>query len=413
VAGEVNVSAHAQHIDHLDIPAPLRAPRLQTVALALLVVGLAAFAFLLVSDRQRAWSAFLQASLIPTWVGIGAMFYIAVHSAANAKWNIPIRRLLEGLTSGLLVTLPAVIALALFGGHWLYDWVHLPAGSVDHQNLFHVHGSKESVMTEGRWVVTNVCIVLVWLFFRMKLVGFSTSQDADRADIRQRHARWSIAFLIVFALSFTVYVWDNLLALHRNWFSTMWGPYCFTSAVQSMLCVLVLLMLWLRRGPMRQHIQEHTLHDVGTWMVGWSCFCAYLGFSQFMLIWYANLDEETFFYVIRTQHGYGEQYAIEALIRWPLCFLGLMSQSVRTKPWALATVAVAVLIGNWMDWSWIIQPAFSQNAYRCPFEWQELALGAGFLGAFLLVVLRFYAKHGLIPKGESRLLPIMNAEHLH
>lgn len=409
----MTVSDH--HIERLDVPGPLVAPKLKAVAMLLTIVGIADFILLMVTNQQqRAWSGVLQGMLIPTFIALGAMFYITVHSAANAKWNVPIRRLSEGLTSGFYLTFLGFIAIALFGGPYLYDWINLTGAK--HHELFHVHdgvGTKEAFMNKPRWIAANGVIILLWLYFRMKLVRLSLDQDQSKQDIRAKHVRFSIAFLIFFALSLTFFVWDMLLSLHVNWFSTMWGVYCFTSAVQTFLCVLCLMIVWLKRGPMKQHLQEHTVHDVGTWMVAWSCFCAYIGFSQYMLQWYANMDEETYFYVIRTQHGYGLAYAIEALIRWPLPFLGLMSQSVRTKPWALTIIAIAVLIGNWMDWSWIIMPAFSQNAYRPFWSWQEVLIGAGFAGAFLLLVLRFWRLNGLIPKGDPQLLPTMNAEHLH
>jgi len=407
------VSASAHHIESIQDPGPLKAPRLKAVAIALVVIGVAMFGALLASDPTRAWSAFLQGMLIPTYLGIGATFFIAVHSVCNAKWTIPLRRLMEGFGRGLYLTLAAFIVLAIFGGSYLYDWVNL-TGTHDHASLFHVSGgSKSRLMTFSRYFVMNVVLILLWLWFRFRLVSFSLAQDATGENIRKRHRRVAIGFLPVFAIGFTFFVWDNLLSLHVGWFSTMWGVYCFTSAVQTFLCVLILVVLWLRRGPLKQVIQEHTMHDLGTWMVGWSCFCAYIGFSQFMLIWYANLDEETYFYVHRMQHGYGLQYAIEALIRWPLVFLGLMSQSVRTKPWALVAISILALVGNWMDWSWIIMPAFSPNEYRAFFNYRELLVGAGFAGGFILLALHFWGRFGLITKGEPRLLPTVNAEHLH
>jgi hypothetical protein len=407
------VSASAHHSDSIQDPGPLRAPRLKAVAVLLMIAGLAMFGYLLVSDHTRAWSAFLQGMLIPTYLGLGATFFIAVHSTANAKWTIPLRRLMEGFGRGLFITLLAFIVLAIFGGQYLYDWVNL-SGTDAHVDLFHVKGgSKSQLMTFNRFFVMNVILILVWIWFRNRLTRLSVEQDASGANIRKRHRRVAIGFLPIFAIGFTFFVWDILLSLHVNWFSTMWGVYCFTSAVQTFLCVLILFVVWLRRGPLKQVIQEHTMHDLGTWMVGWSCFCAYIGFSQFMLIWYANLDEETFFYVHRMQHGYGLQYAIEAFIRWPLVFLGLMSQSVRTKPWALVAISIAALVGNWMDWSWIIMPAFSPNEYRAFWGYQELLVAAGFAGGFILLVLHFWGRFGLITKGEPRLLPTVNAEHLH
>ncbi|MBA3684336.1 MAG: hypothetical protein H0W72_03760 [Planctomycetes bacterium] len=406
------MSAAVHHIDRLEDPGPLRAPKLRAVAALLAVVGLATFVFLLFKDPTRAWSSLLQGMLVTTWPALGAMFFIAVHSVCNAKWIMPLRRIMEGLTTGLLLTLVTVIAIVSFGGPYLYDWINLTGD--DHKALFHVTGgTKSQLMVWSRWAITSVCIVLVWIYFQMRLVNYSLDQDASNTDIRARHRRTSIGFIIFFALSITFFVWDMLLSLHVNWFSTMWGVYCFTSAVQTFLCVMCLLVVWLRRGPLKVVIQEHTVHDLGTWMVGFSCFCAYIGFSQYMLIYYANLDEETYWYVMRTQHGYGLQYAIEAFIRWPVVFLGLMSQSVRTKPWAMVTIAIIALTGNWLDWSWIIMPAFSPNEYRCPFEWQELLVGAGFAGGFLLLALRFWSRNGLIAKGEPRLLPTVNAEHLH
>jgi hypothetical protein len=407
------VSDHAHHLTAIPNPGPLKAPALKGVAIVLLVIGIATFGGLLLKDTERAWSAFLQGMLIPTFIGLGATFYIAVHSTANAKWNIPLRRIMEGLSSGIYLGAAAFLAIAIFGGSWLYDWFNL-SGTDSHHNLFHVSpGSKASAMTSTGFMIVVGGIFVLWVFLRDKMVRMSIKQDATGENIRARHRKVSIAFLPAFAFGLTLFVWYMLLSLHVNWFSTMWGVYCFASAVQTFLCVTILFCLWIRRSRCKDLIQEHTMHDIATWMVGWSCFCAYIGFSQFMLIWYANLDEETYFYVMRFQHGWGTQYAIEALIRWPVVFLGLMSQSVRTKPWALTIVCIIALAGNWLDWNWIIQPAFSPNAYRSPFSLQELGVGAGFAGAFILLVLHFWNRHGIVPKGEPRLLATLNAEHLH
>lgn len=389
--------------------------RLRAAAIALVVIGVVAFGVMLAVNPQRAWAGLLQGMLIPTFIAIGALFFISVHSVCGAQWTLPLRRLMEGMTSGLPVTAIAFIAIAAAGGGYLYEWVHATGDS--HHALFHANRSdggmdKAHWMTPGRWIATGSTIIALWLALRWLLLRLSLRQDAG-ADITAAHARLSIATLMLVAVSFTLFTWDMLLSLHVNFVSTMWGVYCFTSAVQTFLAVLVLFALWLRGGPLKGAVQSHTLHDLGTWILAWSCFCAYIGFAQYLVIYYANLDEETFFFLIRSQHGYGAAYAAEALIRCVLPFAVLMSQSMRARPTALAAVSVALLLGNWMDWSWIVMPAFSQNAYRGFYDLPTVLIGAGCAGAFLLLTLGFWRRHGYLVKGDPRLQPTINAEHLH
>jgi hypothetical protein len=395
---------------------PLGGTRLRAACAALVLIGLATFAGMLFADPQHAWAAFLQGMLVPTFIAIGGLFFIAAHSAASSTWTTPLRRVMEGLTAGLPLVAVAFIAIAIGGGGYLYEWVHLAGNAKAHQGLFHAHHTagldKSAWMTPQRWIATTVGIILVWWLFRTLFVRLSLAQDGG-ADIKARHVRLSLAWLIVMALTFTMFCWDMILALHVNFVSTMWGVYCFTSAVQTFVAVLVLVVLWLRQGPLAGAVRGHTLHDLGTWTLVWGAFCAYIGFAQYLVVYYANLDEETFFFLMRMQHGYGHAYLAETALRFLVPFTVLMSQSLRARPVAMAVVSVLVLLGNWMDWSWLIMPAFSPNAYRGFFDLPTVLIGAGFAGGMLLLALAFWRKHGVLPKGDPRLQPTINAEHLH
>ncbi len=396
---------------------PLSTNRLRAVAFALVVAGAITFAAeLLLGYQQLAWSSLLQGMLVPTWIGLGALFFIAVHSLCGAAWITPLRRLMEGLTAGLPLTLLGFIAVALFGGPYLYEWVFLNGAA--HDQLFHPHAdSHEPVsvagwMSSSRWIATSGVALVLWLFFRYELVRLSLRQDAGD-DITANHRRTSIIFLLIFALTFTLFSWDLLLGLNSHFVSTMWGVYCLTSAVQTFLAVLIVIAVWLRAGPLAGVVREHTLRDLGTWMVAWGCFCFYIGFAQYLVIYYANLDEETVFFVRRSQHGYGASYVLEAALRFGVPFFGLMSQRVRVNPTALVLVSCLVLLGNWIDWSWIIMPAFSPNVFLPFYDFRILLIGGGFTGALLLMAVRFWRRHGLVASGDRRLQPIINAEHLH
>ncbi len=391
--------------------------RLRAAAAAMVLAGMATFAGLLIAGKaELAWSGLLQGMLVPTWIAMGGLFFIAVHSLCGGAWITPLRRIMEGLTSGLPLTLLGFLAVAWFGGPYLYDWIFLTGTA--HDALFHPHAysndlvSPQGWMSAPRWIATTGVIVVLWLFFRFELVRLSLRQDSG-ADIARSHVRISTIFLLVFALTFTLFSWDMLLALNSHWVSTMWGIYCFTSAVQTFIAVLILIVIWLRKGPLEQVVREHTLRDLGTWSVAWSCFCAYIGFAQYLVIYYANMDDETIFFLKRFQHGYGESYLLEVALRFLVPFFALMSQRMRGCPAALVGVSTLVLLGNWIDWSWIIMPAFSPNLLRPFWDLSTLIIGAGFTGAFLLLALSFWSKHGLVAKGDPRLHSIINAEHLH
>ena len=412
------MSAHAHHHIEVTDPGPFSAPNLKIAAIFLAIVGAVGFGVAFTDSPSRPWAGLLIGMLVPTYLALAALFFISVNTVGGARWITPYRRIMEGLTSGLPITAVAMFLLIAFGGLYLYDWVYYshPLGSDDdskHLHLFHVYdGTKSEYMTWPRFAFMNIVFIAGWLFFRNKIVGLSLKQDENGEPLREKLLPWAIGYLAFFALSLTFFIWDFFLALQVNWFSTMWGVYGFTSAVQTFLCVMILLTVWLKRGVLKNHLHKPHVHDLATWLIAWSCFSAYIGFSQYMLIYYANIDEETYWYVQRTQHGYGVQYFIEMLLRWPLPFLGLMSQRVRTNAVFLTAIASSVIIANWMDWNWIVNPVFSPNAYR-GFWSYELMIGAGFIGLTLLLALRFWAKHGIVVKNDPDLVPVVNGEHLH
>jgi hypothetical protein len=407
----VSAAHEYPHLERLDNPGPLHAPRATTWSLAIAAVGLVTFLIMLAvcARPERPWAALLQGLMIPTWISLGALFFIAIHSLGNAHWTVPIRRVIEGLSGGIPLGFLAFVVLALFGMPHLYEW----ASAGDRSHLFHAHDSgKSEWMTTGRCIATTGVIFAIWWWFQFTFRRLSILQDG-RVDISASHVRISAIFLLVFALTFTLFVWDLLLSLQVHFVSAMWGIYCIVGAVQMFLAVLSLTLLWLRKGPLKDVVRPHILHDIGTWTVAWSCIWAYIAYAQYVIVYYSNMNEESYFYLMRTQHGYGAYYVIETLLRFPVPFLALLSQRLRTDPRVILPVAVAVLLGGWFDLSWIIMPAIYPNEAHFVWALPELLVGAGFGAAFLLLALRFWRRHGLIPQGDPRLLSSINAEHMH
>ena len=165
---------------------------------------------------------------------------------------------------------------------------------------------KSGYLNTTFFVIRMVVFFGLWLFFCAKIVGTSVAQD-QTGDEQITHAsfRWSIPFLLIFALSFSLFTVDIMMSLQPHWFSTIFGVYCFGGLFQSTMAVMILLIVHcMRRGLLTGYVDDNHLHDLGKFMFAFTVFWAYIAYSQYMLIWYANLPEETIFYLPRLTGGW-------------------------------------------------------------------------------------------------------------
>jgi len=395
----VSLSSDPGRCDRIEVPAPLLTPRLSGIGGVLLVVGVIAFTALLFTEPVRAWASLLGGALLPAWVGIGALGFLAMHQLGGAKWTAPVRRIMEGWTSGIPLVLVAVIALAAFGASHLYPWFGA-TGEAHHAQF--ATASKAAWFTPTRWIATTLFAVLIWIVLRAAVVGGSG-----------RWPKLAVAVLILGGYSFAMFTWDTVLALDTRFVSAMAGFYAFTGGLQMFLALTILTAVWMANGPLKGVIRSHTLHDLGTWTIGMACFWAYIAFAQYLIIAFAGMDNETAFMLRRTQHEWMALLVIESVLRFPVPFLLLISQSTRTKPWALILAAASILLGGALDVTWLVAPQFNPEGFAALAILPELAVIAGFAGGTLLLALRFWRRHGILAHQDPDLLPVVNAEHLH
>jgi hypothetical protein len=402
------VSDHAA-IERLELPGPLRAPTLTVACAALVAVGVIGFlvAYFCYGEL-RAWSALLQGLMVPLTISAGATAFLAMNSIGGARWTIPIQRLIEGLGEGFPIVMLGVLVLVLCGSS-IYGW----STAASREALFHVHGGEKSAwMTMPRVLITSVISIALWMGLRSRMIAASVGAGAH-GERRAAHVRWSCIYLVVSGLSFTLLMWDLLLGLQARFISSTWGFYTFVSSLQTFLALLCIVVAWLARGPLKEAIRPHLLKDLGTWTVAWSCIWGYIAYTQYIIIYFANTNEESYFYLMRLQHGYQYGIFLESILRFAAPFLLLLSQSQRGRPSALCWASGMVLLGAWIDLWWIIMPALQPNDFHSFWALPELTIGAGFLGGFGLLALRFWGRHGLLPHTDPRLLSSINAEHLH
>ena len=404
------MSSHVNRLDRLNTPV-MHDSKLVPVAWAVCAIGIAAFTacFFIEGGAPRAWSSLLAGLMLPLWLAVGSIFFLSVHALCGARWTVPLQNVMQGVGAGLPLAILGLLAIGLFGIPFIYEWAH---GNPARDSLFRdPNGSKALWMSETRWFATVAAILCVLLVLARGLARLGTVVDeAGRA----RLVRWSVISLVLLVPTFTMLMWDTLLTLHVQWVSAVFGGYCLIAAIHAFLGCTAILLVWLGRSGKGLHpvVAPHLRKDLATWMIAWSCIVAYISYVQYTIIAFANLDEETFWYLMRAQHGYGTQAVVEVVLRCAIPFTLLMSQSLRTKPWALSTAGVCILLGSWLEIHWLIIPAFSPNHYRHPVG-PEAMVALGFLAGSFLLAVRYWRRRGLVPHGDVRLLPAINAEHLH
>lgn len=191
------------------------------------------------------------------------------------------------------------------------------------------------------------------------------------------------------------------MSLQPHWFSTIFGVYCFAGLFQSAIAVISLITIYfLKKGRLQGFVDENHLHDLGKYLFAFTVFWAYIAFSQFMLMWYANLPEETIFYIPRMAEGWVGVSFVLMMFKFIVPFLALLSRKAKRNMNSLAVVCVLILVMQYVDIYWLAYPNF--NEHKAVFSYQEVLIFLGFLGTFIFAVTKFLSKHSIIPMKDPR-----------
>ncbi len=362
-------------------------------------IGVACFAAGLSVDAARAWHVYLYSHFMFLCMGMFGLFFTALNQGVNAKWSIAVRRVAEGFTAYIPVALLTFIGLA-FGLDHLYKWAE--GGDLGDPAKY--------VWLSPMWFVARgVVFVLIWLFFSRILVGSSLKQD-ETGDPRltRKAINWSVVFFPVFAGTFTIASFDMIMSLESKFFSTMFGVYCFAGMFQSGLALLAILFIRLKQQgqPLHEIATKSHVKDLGGLLFAFTVFMTYIGFSQYMLIWYANMPEETFWYINRQQNGWVYIFILLPLFKFAIPFFGLLSQAFKKNETWLTFVCWMIILGQFFDLYWLVMPTYSESIV--PVGWMEIGIWLGFAGLFGLSVSRFFSKHSILAWRDPRILESAN-----
>ena len=326
---------------------------------------------LLAPDRM--WPNLLLVSYYLLGLGLGGALFVAIQHLTAAGWSVAIRRVAEGMV-GLLPVGGMLLWLVLLVRPSLYAWAVDPALLDGPTFVF-----KRFWLQRPFFLIRAAGYLTLWTWLAFAMIRPSRQQDTDGDPAHGRAgARRAAVFLVGFALTFWLASFDWLMSLEPHWFSTIFWVYDFAGWFLAGLACLTLAVIGLERaGPLRGVVTAEHRHDLGKLLFAFATFWMYLWFSQYMLIWYVDLPEETGFFVTRIQGAWSPLFLLNLFLNWVVPFFVLMPRRAKRNVKILAQVAVGVLAGRWLDLYLTIAPTAVEEPAAGLWELGLLAGGAG------------------------------------
>ncbi len=313
--------------------------------------------------HSRFWSNYLHNTVFFTGIAFVSLFIIAAFTTAYAGWYTVMKRIWEAYSMFLIpgLVLLLLVVVGIWGHfHHLYHWADAAAVAEDP-----ILEGKSGFLNKYWYTLGTLIIVGAWIFFALKIRQVSLDEDKHGGDANfshHRRIRWySAAFLPIAAFSSAAMIWLWVMSIDAHWYSTLFAWYCTASWFVAAMCLTILTIVFLKsRGYLEEVTADH-LHDLGKYTFAFSIFWTYLWFSQYMLIWYGNVGEETVYFRTRID-SYPVLFYGNLALNFVLPFFVLMRNDTKRKYGTMVFIAVAVFFGHWLDYFQMIKPGVLHTA---------------------------------------------------
>ena len=384
--------------------------KMKTWSLALIGVGLVSMVIGLVTkgfsgdehEQAHFWGTLMYNTIFWTLVCNASMFFISVTTLAMGGWQQSFRRIPEAISAMVpifgAITFAVLMYVVLSDKHHIYHWLDKEAVAKDPILL-----GKSGFLNPTFFIIWTTLTIGLWtlLGWRMRQI----SREADEAPMDQpsgesfvwRNTVRAALFTVWFALTVGSTVpWLWMMSLDAHWYSTMYSWYTFASSFVSGMSLIALWVIYLKnKGYLELTTQEH-LHDIGKFMFAFSIFWTYLWFSQYMLIWYANIPEETVYFKHRVQGPYKGIFFLNLIINFICPLLILMKRSAKRNYTLVTFMAVLILFGHWLDFYQMVMGSLSKE--QVTLGWLDFGILSLFVGLMIFFVGKSLASKPLIPK---------------
>jgi hypothetical protein len=385
--------------------------KLKTWTLIAIVVGVLAAAFGFVTGQQeRTFANLLLMAYYFTCVCATGLFFIALQYVAQAGWATGLIRIPQAMSRVLPVASLILIIVSASGllthnlyHHWNAEGLTDP-NSPAYDKLI---AGKAGYLNVPFFLTRLVLFLGAYSFFAWLFAKYSEREEADGGLVfYDKSFKWSTIFLIIFGFTTPLWAFDTIMSLEAHWFSTMFGWYNFAAMWVSGLCVITLIVIFMKKAGYLSWVNENHLHDLGKFIFAFSIFWTYIWFSQFLLIYYANIPEETVYFYKRWEPEYLPWFWLNIIINFLAPLLILMARDSKRQMNRLMYVCIILLCGHWLDYYMMIMPG-TVESHR-GFGIIEIGIAIGFVGLFAFFTLNQISKRSLVAKNHPFLEESIN-----
>jgi hypothetical protein len=388
----------------------------RNLTLGMLAVGILSIVYAVFVDHtsgQRIWANLLVNSYFFVGISLMGTLWMAIQYVSEAGWSSGFKRVPEAVSQFLLVGGPILLLVLIAGSHsvgfhHVYHWMDPDLMNPESSHYDSIIAGKQAFLNEPFFYARSFAYVLIWIAFTIFFRKQSLKEDFDGGvAIHKRQYGFAAAFLVFYGVTSSTSSWDWMMSIDTHWFSTLFGWYNFATFFVTGLSMFALIVITLKRNGYLPEINDEHIQDIGKFMFGASVFWGYLWFSQFMLIWYANIPEEVTYFIDRWEN-YIVIWGALPILNLALPMLLLMDKEAKRSYNMMTIVGVIIVVGHWLDVFQMVMPGSVKADWGIGVL--EIGMFLGFLGMFLFVVHRSLAKAPLVAKNHPYL---DEAKHHH
>jgi hypothetical protein len=379
-----------------------KANRLTIILIAVGVLFTAIGVFTNMSDHHFA-TRLLTSGLVNSFffmaIGLGALFFLALQYATETGWYAAVKRMIEAIAGflpyGMGLLALVLLVITLMDGAHIYGWMDPETYTKGSHHYDEIIAGKRPYLNEVFfWIRTLTYMTVYFIFFRGFRIRSLQEDQVGGTELHFKNYKKGALFLVFFAVFSSTSSWDWLMSIDVHWYSTLFGWYTFAGMWCSAMVVLVLLTLYLKSLGYLPKVNDSHIHDIGKWTFATSFLWSYLWFSQFMLIWFANIGEEVAYYMMRIEN-FKVLYFSMFFINFAFPMLILMSRDAKRHAGILTFVGLVILAGHWID-VFIMVTGGSLGA-NAKIGFMEIGMALLLAGLFIRVVLTNLSKAPLTP----------------